>query len=334
MVDMNRKARKKARKKRRLRKMRVAILFFVLAILCVGGYMVFDTYHAINKSYDDLGREKSDLRETVVSIGKDPISILILGIEDYSTGGKNGRTDALMVATFNPDDGRVKLLSIPRDTLVEIDNEGTLAKINAAHVFGGVEGTINTVEKFLEIPIDYYASVDFDGFVNIIDILGGVEVDVPFDFSQDSLDGEMHYFYEGPMELNGKEALAFVRMRKQDRLGDIGRNQRQQQVVKGVVEKALSLGTITKIGDIADEIGENVQTNLRITDGVALLDKFPNFSNNSIDTVVLKTYPDRYKGASVQIADDESLEEVQMILKEHLGLMDASSMYTNTTNYE
>lgn len=253
---MKRIEKRKQKKKQRRRKILLGIFLFFLLIFGYGVYMTIDAYQAVNESYDDLGREKSDLREEPVAIIEDPFSVLLLGIENYSSGGNNGRTDAILVATFNPDDQRVKLLSIPRDTLVEINEEGRLGKINSAHVFYGIEGTIKTVEKFLDIPIDYYAAVDFDGFVNIVNILGGVEVNVPFDFSQDSLDGKMYYFYEGKMELNGDEALAFVRMRKQDPEGDIGRNKRQQEVIKGIVDKAFSLSTITKINDIADEIGE------------------------------------------------------------------------------
>lgn len=316
-VEKHRKA-----KKQRRRKMALGILLFGLLIVGYGIYMVLDTFQAVNKSYDNLGREKSELREESVSIVKDPFSILLLGIEDYSSGGKNGRTDAILVATFNPEDKRVKLLSIPRDTLVEINEEGRLGKINSAHVFYGIEGTIKTVENFLEIPIDYYAAVDFDGFVNIINILGGVEVNVPFDFSQDSLDGKMYYFHEGKMELNGDEALAFVRMRKKDPEGDIGRNKRQQEVIKGIVDKVFSFSTITKINDIAKEIGHNVQTNFRITDGPILMKQMSGFSKSNIDTIKLETYSDRYNGSSVQIVNPESLDEVKKILKEHLGLLD------------
>lgn len=319
---MKRIEKRKQKKKQRRRKILLGIFLFFLLIFGYGVYMTIDAYQAVNESYDDLGREKSDLREEPVAIIKDPFSVLLLGIENYSSGGNNGRTDAILVATFNPDDQRVKLLSIPRDTLVEINEEGRLGKINSAHVFYGIEGTIKTVEKFLDIPIDYYAAVDFDGFVNIVNILGGVEVNVPFDFSQDSLDGKMYYFYEGKMELNGDEALAFVRMRKQDPEGDIGRNKRQQEVIKGIVDKAFSFSTITKINDIADEIGQNVQTNFKVTDGPAILKQWSGFSKNNIDTIKLETYSDRYNGASVQIADPESLEEVKVILKGHLGLDD------------
>src|SRR5690606_29541403 len=113
------------------------------------------------------------------------------------------------------------------------------------HVYGGKRMTIETVEQFLDIPIDYYATVNFEAFKNIVDVLGGITVDVPFDFQQNSDDrvAEKLQFYEGEMELDGRYALAYARMRMEDPRGDIGRNERQQQVIEAIIDKALSPAT-------------------------------------------------------------------------------------------
>lgn len=310
------------RKKRKLRKIWKMLLFVLLICVLWGIYYIYDTYSALNKTYDDLNREKSDLREKIVNFTEDPVSILLLGIEDYETNGKNGRSDALMVATFNPKDDSVQLLSIPRDSLVEIDGYG-LDKINHAHAFGGVELTIDTVEQFLDIPIDYYVKVDFEAFVKIIDILGGITVTVPFNFSEWTM-GENRKrvdFIEGEMHVNGDEALAFARMRKQDPRGDIGRNARQQEVIKGIIERFLSFESLTKVDNIAHEIGDNVQTNLKVSEGLSFLLQNSNFNLNNLQQLKLDTYSDRYNGASVQIVDEDSLLEVQTLLKQHLDLI-------------
>lgn len=310
------------RKKRKLRKIWKMLLFVLLICVLWGIYYIYDTYSALNKTYDDLNREKSDLREKIVNFTEDPVSILLLGIEDYETNGKNGRSDALMVATFNPKDDSVQLLSIPRDSLVEIDGYG-LDKINHAHAFGGVELTIDTVEQFLDLPIDYYVKVDFEAFVKIIDILGGITVTVPFNFSEWTM-GENRKrvdFIEGEMHVNGDEALAFARMRKQDPRGDIGRNARQQEVIKGIIERFLSFESLTKVDNIAHEIGDNVQTNLKVSEGLSFLLQNSNFNLNNLQQLKLDTYSDRYNGASVQIVDEDSLLEVQTLLKQHLDLI-------------
>ncbi|AXI10573.1 LytR family transcriptional regulator [Oceanobacillus zhaokaii] len=324
---------RKTKKKKRLRRVLFIVILMCLVIVGFGGYMAIQTLQAASESYDDLGREKSDLRDEVVSISKDPVSVLLMGVEDYSTNGDNGRTDTLMIATFNPDDERLKLVSIPRDTLVEIAGRGIQDKITHAHAFGGKKMTIETVENFLDIPIDYYATVNFDAFKNVIDILGGVTVDVPFDFQQNSDDrkAEKLQFYEGEMELDGRYALAYARMRYEDPRGDIGRNERQQEVIQAIISKALSVGTVTKIDDLAREVGSNVETNMRISEVLGFAKEYSDFSTSKIDKLKLETYEERINGGSYQIVDEASLEEVKSELKNHLEIV---SSYEDDRFYE
>lgn len=322
------------RKKRKIRRRRLfffIIILMFIGLLGIGGYAAVQTMMAASKSYDDLGREKSALRAEAVSISDDPVSILLMGVEDYSTNGDNGRTDTLMVATFSPNDERLKLLSIPRDTMVEIAEKGTQDKITHAHAFGGKEMTIETVENFLDIPIDYYATVNFDAFKNVIDILGGITVDVPFDFEQNSDDrkAEKLQFYEGEMELNGRYALAYARMRYEDPRGDIGRNERQQEVIQAIIDKALSVGTVTKIDDLAQTVGNNVETNMKVSEGLSFFNQYKGFSTSKIDKLTLDTHPERINGVSYQIVEDSSLAEIQAELKAHLEIAAGNDIYTN-----
>lgn len=310
------------RRKKRLRRILLVVIILFLSLIGFGAYIAYQTLQAASDSYDDLGRDKSDLREDQVSISKDPISVLLMGIEDYSSGGNKGRSDTIMVATFNPNDEKLKLLSIPRDTKVEIIGKGTEEKINHAYANGGKKMTIETVENFLEIPIDYYATVNFDAFKNIVDILGGITVDVPFDFQQNSDDrvAEKLQFFEGEMELDGRYALAYARMRLEDPRGDIGRNERQQQVVKAIIDKAMSVGTVTKIDDLANEVGSNVETNMKISEGLAFFKEYSDFNVSKIDQLKLETYREIINGVDYQIADETSLEEVRTELKNHLEM--------------
>lgn len=313
--------RKMKKKKRRRRILLVIVLLFVI-VISFGAYSILKTYKAASESYDDLGREKSDLRENPVNISEHPVSILLMGVENYSSGGDNGRSDTLMVATFNPDDKKLKLLSIPRDTMVEIAGKDTKDKITHAYSYGGKEMTIETVENFLDIPIDYYAAVNFNAFKNIVNILDGITVDVPFDFTQNSDDrvAEKLQFNEGEMHLNGRYALAFARMRLQDPRGDIGRNARQQQVVKAIINKTMSLSTITKIDNLAEEIGKNVETNMKISEALGFYKQYSDFGVSNIDKLVLETYPERIDGLYYEIPNSESLKEVKETLSEHLEL--------------
>lgn len=333
---MNRSQAKKKKRKRKHPILRRFLFFLLLVFVCVAGYLGWVFYHtlsAANESYDDLGRDKSKLRESAVSISNDPVSILLLGIEDYSSGGKGGRSDTIMVATFNPKDQSMKLLSIPRDARVEIPGKGE-DKINHAYSKGGKELTIDTVEDFLDIPIDYYATVNFDGIKNIVDIVGGITVDVPFDFKQNSDDpkAEKLEFYEGPMELDGRHALAYARMRKVDPLGDIGRNERQQEVVKAIIDEIASAGTLLKVDKLTAEVGKNVETNLRVSELLGFYQKYSGFNSNDIDTVTLEGDSDYIGDISYWFPDEESVEEVQDELKVHLGLKSATSTSTSSSD--
>ncbi|MGD6794213.1 LCP family protein [Metabacillus indicus] len=322
---MNRQEVKKIKKKKKKSIFkRILFLFFIL-FLAVGGYagyVFYQTYQAANNSYDDLGRDKSKLRDEAVTISNDPVSILLLGVEDYSSGGKGGRADTLMVATFNPKDQTMKLLSLPRDTRVNIPGKESKRKINSAYSSGGKELTIETVEDFLDIPIDYYATVNFEGFKNIIDIVGGITVDVPFDFEQNSDDpkAELLEFKEGPMEMDGRYALAYARMRMADPNNDIGRNERQQQVVKEVINEIVSAGTLLKVDQLTNEVGENVETNMRMSELLGFYKKYNNFNTNKIETVKLEGVGEYVGNVAYWIPDDTSLANIQIELKKHLEL--------------
>lgn len=313
---------KKTKKKKVIKK----ILFFIaIPLLLVGlyfGYTVYETIKAANNSYVALDREKSKYREKPVEIRKEPFTVLILGIEDYGSGGTGGRSDTIMVATFNPDDASMNLLSIPRDTLVDIANKDIRDKINHAYSFGGLEMTVSTVEDFLEIPIDYYVTLDFDGFLNIIDTVGGVTVDVPFDF-WDYKHGDWDtkiYFEEGKMRLDSDEALTYARMRKKDPRGDIGRTERQRQVVKALIDEVNSPSTLLKVNDIVKDVGDNVETNMRINEVLAFQQKYSSFRASSINNLELEGTDEYIDGIYYYMPDDTSLANLKIELKNHLKI--------------
>lgn len=316
--------RRKRRKKSKsfLRRLLQFFVFVFLIVLAYVGYVLYEAYEASRSSYVELERGKqSELRDHSVRIADDPVSILILGVEDYATDGENGRTDTIMLATLNPYSKSMKLLSIPRDTLLEIVGMNREDKVNHAHVFGGTEMVIATIEQFLEIPIDYFIKMNFDGFIGIIDELGGVTVDVPFDFSEKTTKkGEKAYFTKGPMHLNGEEALAYARMRKQDPRGDFGRNDRQKQVLKASIEQALTVSTIFKVDKIAELLGDNIQTNLKPTEILALQQKYANFDTDWIDTLTLEGADHYENGIYYFIPSETSLESVKIHLRVHLDL--------------
>jgi len=202
------------------RYIRMSVTVFTLLFLIIGGmlaYIGFQLNNVTSNTQQELDRgDRSSIREGMVSPTKDNISILFLGVDDRS-GDLSGRTDANILATFNEEEGSVKMISIPRDSLVNIPGRGN-DKINHAHAFGGIDMTIDTVEELLNIPVDYFVTINFDAFMEIVDTLGGVDVDVPFTFSEmDSLDdANAITLEEGEQTLNGEEALAKINQQKFD----------------------------------------------------------------------------------------------------------------------
>ncbi|WP_174728947.1 LCP family protein [Mesobacillus harenae] len=315
---------KKRKKKGRLRIKRLIMIIVIFTLVPVSSYFAFvayKTYEAAEKSYNELERgNQSKLREKEVKINTDPVSILLVGLENYTTNYTGGRTDTLMVATFNPELKTMKLLSIPRDTYVYIEAEGKNDKITHAYGAGGRDETIRTVEDFLDIPIDYYVEVNFDGFKEIVDEVGGIEVEVPFDFTEwtDTHPRKQLSFEEGSATLDGLEALAYARMRKQDPRGDFGRNDRQKEVIKALVDKLSSPSNVLKIDELASHLGENVQTNMKMSDPLYFFKKYKGFSSNNIETLRFDGENSTINGIYYFEADEQSLASVKSDLQTHL----------------
>lgn len=234
----------------------IGIIALVL-VVAIGGYAVY-LYQTVASTVGKMHEERdpSDKREKNIDISKqDPISILLMGVDERS--GDKGRTDTLILMSVNPRTNSMQMLSIPRDTRVEIVGKGIQDKINHAYAFGGVNMTIDTVENFLDVPVDYYVKVNMDGLKQIVDALGGVQVNNTFAFSY-----EGSSFAEGPLTLNGEQALRYARMRYDDPRGDFGRQDRQKQVIQGIINKGASFSSVTKFDDILGALGNNVTTDI------------------------------------------------------------------------
>ncbi|MDK8171543.1 LCP family protein [Curtobacterium citreum] len=161
---------------------------------------------------------------------------------------RGGRSDALMLAHVPADRHAVYLMSIMRDAWVDVPGHGQ-AKINAAYSWGGVPLTVQTVEQLLDVRIDHVAEIDFAGFEDLTDALGGVTVSSPQAFTVRG-----HTFTAGPNRLDGAEALAFVRERHAFADADHTRVRNQQAFMRGVFQQALSRGTLTQPGRIQEAV--------------------------------------------------------------------------------
>lgn len=249
------------------------LLFFVILLLFLLSTGIGYAAHLINKtaslveySHEETGRENdmSKLRKQQVDPIKDNVSVLFIGVDtsEHRSEKDGSRSDALLLATFNKRQETVNLLSIPRDTYVYVREIGDYTKINHAHSYGGPRATMETVEDFLNIPVDYYVRINFEAFIDVIDTLDGITYNVPFEINEmDSSDRQDKIHLDpGYQTLNGEEALALVRTRKYD--NDFERGKRQQEVIKKISNKATSASTLFKLNELLDVVGTNMTTNL------------------------------------------------------------------------
>ncbi|WP_188646100.1 LCP family glycopolymer transferase [Marinithermofilum abyssi] len=265
-IEWSRSKRLQKKKKKRKWVYRV-ITLSILAVFIIGGYLFYQVWGALAGTYDPLNRGKSSKRDTAVTMD-DPFTILLIG-SDNRKASSDWRPDVLILAAVNPHTNSVKMVSIPRDTYTKIANTDQKTKINASAYWGKPEvnpkgpgpvtNTALTVEHLLNVPVDYYVRVNFQGFIDVVDALGGVDVNVKFPFSQQHFGGEVIPFKPGPKHLNGNEALAYVRMRKQDPRGDAGRNERQREVMTNLMDRAMSLSTLGKVDELIKAVGDNLQ---------------------------------------------------------------------------
>ncbi len=312
------------KRKRRLRKRVYFIVIPFLVILIAATALIVRLYmkteSVLSESYTDDGRAKSDLRLDNVDPKFDNVSILLMGVDssDKRENADSSRTDALMVATLNKDDKSVKLVSIPRDSLVYIPAVDYETKINHAHAYGQEQAVIDTVENLLEIPIDYWVRVNFDSFIDVVDALDGVEVDVPYEFTeQDSHDRpNAIHLYPGVQELNGEQALALSRTRKLD--NDIERGKRQQDVLKAIVDRTVSLKSILKLDDVIDAVGKNMETSMKPKEVKSFVSYGTSGKNLKIDSVTLEGTDYQPGNMYFWKLDEIALQQTIKELQEHL----------------
>lgn len=253
-------------------------LLIVFLLVVIGGIYLFTIYSAVKSTVDKKSHEPIEAIDTEVTKkkveSKESLNILLLGVDERT--GDRGRSDTMIVMTLDPTNSRMQMISIPRDSRTEIIGKGIVDKINHAYAFGGSEMSVNTVENFLNIDLDYYVRINMEGLEQLIDAVDGIIVNNELEFSQDG-----RTFAKGENTLNGKEALSYVRMRKQDPEGDVGRNERQRQVIQGVLEKGASLTSITKMHKFIDILGGNMVTNIKFAEMQDLVSNYKNVRSNT-----------------------------------------------------
>lgn len=306
------------REKKRKKKKWLWIVLSIIGVLVLGtgGYAFYlyktaaDTVASI---HEDIGRDKSEKRtEEVKFTEKDPISILLMGVDERE--GDRGRSDSLILMTVNPNTQSTQMVSIPRDTRTEIIGKGKQDKINHSYAFGGTEMTVATVENFLDVPVDYFVKINMESFKDTVDAVGGVEVENNLDFTY-----EGYHFTKGTIQLDGKKALAYSRMRKEDPRGDFGRQERQRQIIEAVIKKGANISSVTKFGDMFGVVRDNVKTNLTFDE---MWDIQANYKEASkkLEQFQVKGANERIDGIWYYLVPEDERLAISNQLKEHLEI--------------
>ena len=313
---------------------------FAVTAIGVGAY----AWTIYNQSTDTLSRTYKGLgNETNVIAETKPLTILLMGV-DTGSGSRSdawqGNSDSMILLSVNPKTKKTVMMSLERDILTQIDENGqtTEAKLNAAYAYGGAELAISTIQDLMNIHIDRYVMINMQGLVQLVDAVGGIEVNNTFDFPISIEENEPEYtatVEPGKHLINGDQALVYARMRYQDPEGDYGRQKRQREVIRKVVEKVLSLNSVSHYQAILRAVSNNMQTNIALDSGsipqlLGYQDAFRHIQSEQLHGEDA-TLAD---GGSYQLVTSEHLLEMQNLIRKTLGLDLVKSLKTNAVLYE
>jgi LCP family protein required for cell wall assembly len=234
------------------------------------------------------------------------VTFLVMGVDQRPDD--TGRSDSMMVVAYDQAEQQLSVLSLPRDTWAQIPGHD-FDKINHAYAFGGAKLAVSAVKGLLGIPIDHYVTVSFQGFAQLVDALGGVEVDAekrmeykdPFDTGMGP-DGLVIDIHPGLQHMDGVTALKYARYRM-DGEGDFGRMRRQQQVAKAMMKSAAQPGVVTKIPQLLTALGDAIDSDLSLGEMIKLATGAKGALNRPLKTGSLDGVPKTMGGIYYLVSD-------------------------------
>ena len=303
-------------KKKKQRKRRIITLIVSIILISIIGSIMYGYYFIGSLKTNTLGTGVAP------SSSSDPINILVLGMDVGDTDNQANksirRSDTIMVFNYNPNTKKAHLVSIPRDTMIEVDaylDNGEYQrywKINSAYALGGEEEVTTHVESLLNIDINYIVEVDYNAFRNIVDVLGGVEMTIDQDmyYDDDAQDLHIHFNAGETVLLDGKKAEEFFRWRQNNDgtgfvNGDLDRIKNQQLFISKLIDKVLSPGIIFKVPKILEVVSENVDTNIPANKLISLGMKILRLKSSDIVMTTLQGEPQNIYGQDFIVPYEE-----------------------------
>lgn len=307
------RSRKEEKARRKIRWDRVFLVLFVILAIAASfaGAAMYVYYNQIKSADVAPIAPVSPGENKPAEVLTKRINILLIGVDDgEDPANPSKRSDTLMVVSLNPEEGTMSLLSIPRDTRVNIPGHKGLDKINAAYAYGGADLTVDTVQRFLGVPINYHVVIDWQGFIKVIDILGGVDLYVENDMNyRDPYANLQINLKQGYQHLDGEKAGQYVRFRH-DELGDIGRVQRQQRFLKALSNEMMQMGTILKLPAIASTLSQYVETDMTTVAMLKAANSLKSFKTGSLQAEMVPGDFATIDGLSYWVPDKEQTKKL------------------------
>ncbi|MFS0727587.1 LCP family protein [Paenibacillus sp. 1P07SE] len=310
----------------------VALLVLMLAAAGYLTWLVVQTKGALQAIGDETVTEVAP--EESVSVKS--TTILLLGLDARAQGG-GLNTDVIKVVALNPNSKTSTIVSIPRDTKIELDgyrshkaNAYYAIFYNQARSEKGMDADEARAEarretkllfsRYFDVPIDYTVVANFDGFTDVVNALGGIDVDVDMDMRYvDNADGTNIDLKAGMQRLDGKEALDYVRYRQSNRgtkqSNDVERNARQTQVIGAIADRLISFSGVTKLGSVIEAVGDNIKSDMHWKEIENLGTTYFRMSGSGIESLALEG---TWRSPYVHV-DQASLESVSAALKAKLA---------------
>jgi LCP family protein required for cell wall assembly len=294
--------------------------------------VIEEQYETFSQDTKVIGTETYETQQNVtikdVEAVKEPFIVYLAANDDYGTLVSKGRNDVNIIAVVNPIYKKILMVTIPRDSYVYLRFEdGTISsskdKLTHAGIYG-IQTSINTIEDFLGININYYMKINFSGLIDLVDALGGITVDSDFEFT--TFDGT-HHFVKGTNELDGEDAMYFARERYAFTDGDFQRSRDHIKVINGIIDKALSPVILTNYLGIMNSLEGTFETNVPYEDISALvkmqLESMPNWDIESMNITGKSKYDYCYSMArdlSVVYTDDTDVEQAISLINMYMNM--------------
>jgi len=309
--------------KRKKRPIVVTLIILLLLCICI---FCFACLLRFSKNSQPAGTK------SVVSGGA--VNILVTG-----TDVSEARTDTILLASYNPKNGSLNLISIPRDTKVTL--KGKNAKINAANAYGGESLLVSTVENLLGLDINYYATINYTGFDRLIDAIGGVTMTIPdtMDYDDPTQDLHIHFKKGAAVHLDGKKAEEFFRWRENNdgtglATGDIGRIDNQHLFIEKVMEKVKSPFGILRAPCVLYVASQNIETDMKPADIIKYGFAIATINKSKVSTATLQGTTPYIGGVSYFVYDKDKNSGLLASLKNSSSIkkLDPASVKVEVLN--